>query len=65
MGQIDRVLHDVDLFLEAGLDVDRGVGHQQQPLVARHDHHKHVAYSPRCAEPAVTGNDRPHQLVGV
>ena len=63
--QVDRVLDDVDLGLEVGDDVDRGVGDEQRRRVGRHVHDEDVADPARGAQAGLLGHDRAHQLVGV
>ena len=63
--QIDRVLHDVDLPVEVGRDVDGGVGDDQRVLVTGHVHHEAMADAARRADAGVARHNSAHQLVGV
>ena len=63
--EVDRVLQDVDLFLQRRRDVDRGVGDDQCLLVTGHVHHEAVADAPRGAQAGVALDHGGHQLVGV
>ena len=62
---VDGVLHDVDLGLEVGEDVDRGVGHRERLRVGRHIHDEHVADPALGAQAGVLPDHLGHQLVGV
>ena len=65
VAELDRVLHDVDLVVEAGIDVDRGIGDEQGLVVGGHVHHEHVAQAPRGAQTGLFGHDCAQQLIGV
>ena len=65
MRQIDRVLHDVALFLEGRIDVDRGIGDEQRLRVVRHFEDEDVADPPLGVQPGCRTDDRAQQLVGV
>ncbi len=55
--EVDRVAHDVGLLGQRRLDVDRGVGDQQDPVVGGHVHHEDVADAPLGAQPGLRGHD--------
>ena len=55
--KVDRVLQDVDLFLQRRRDVDGGVGDDQRLVVRRHVHHEAVADAPRRAQARVAPDD--------
>ena len=42
MRNINRILHNVPLGLQIGIDIDRGVGDQERLGISRHVHKKHV-----------------------
>ena len=63
--QIDCVLGDVDLVLQIGGDVDRGVGDQQQVIEARNVHDENMGQPPRAAQAAILLHDLMQQLVRV
>ena len=65
MGQVDRVLHDVNLVFEFGLDVDGGVGDEQGARVGRRIHDEYVGDAARGAQAGVALHGDFHQLVGV
>ncbi len=57
-GEVDGVLHDVALGGEVGLDVERRVGDEQRPRIARHVHDEDVAHpARRCRSPVRGGGD--------
>jgi len=47
VGEIDRVLNDIDLLLERRRDVDRSVGDDQRSIVVRDIHYEAMA-DPAC-----------------
>ena len=65
VGQVDGVLHDVDLVFELGRDVDGRVGDEQGARVGRRVHDEHVADAAGGAQAGVAGHGGLHQLVGV
>jgi len=62
MGELDRVLDDVDLIFEGGRDHDRRVGDHQRVRVGRHVGEKDVTDA---ASGAQVLDDLDHHLVGV
>ena len=52
MGEVDRVLDDVDLVLQRRSDVHRRVGNDQRLGVGGHVHDETVADAPRGAQAA-------------
>ena len=65
VGEVDRVLDDVDLDLQVRRDVDRGIGDDQRLVVVRHVHDEAMADAPGGAQAGVARDDRAHELVGV
>ena len=65
MRQVDGVLHDIDLGVEVGRDVDRRVGDQERLGVARYVEHKHMADSAFGAQAALRVDHRAQQFVAV
>ena len=64
-GQINGVLADVALVVERGIDVDRGVGDQQQFVVGRHVHAEHMADPALGANAGIRAHRLVHQFIGV
>ena len=65
MGEVDRILQDVDLLGQAREDVDRGIRDDQRIVMTRNIHDEAMAEPPRGAQAAVALDDGAHQLVGV
>ena len=65
MGEVDRVLHDVDLVLQGRHDVDRRIRNDQGFFVRGNIHHEAVTDPPGRAQAAFAADHRAHQLVGV
>ena len=63
--QVDRVLDDVDLGIEIGKDVDRGIGDEEHLGIGRHVHDEDVADPPPGAQAGLAGGDLAHEFVGV
>jgi len=62
--QVDRVLDDVALIRQRGVDVDRGVRDEERPRVAGCVNRKDVAYAPGGAQPAIIAIDYGmHELI--
>ena len=51
VGKADRVLHDVNLVLERGVDVDQRVGDEQRMRIGLHLDVQHVTDAPGGAQP--------------
>ena len=65
MRQIDRVLDDVPLVRQRGVDVDRGVGDEERPRIVGRVDRKDVADAPVGAQAAFAVDNRVHELVGM
>ena len=65
MGEIDGVLHDVDLVFKFRLDIDCGVGDEQGARIGRSVHDEDVGDPARSAQAGVALHGGFHQLVGV
>ena len=65
MRQLDRILDDVDLFLERRCDVYRRIRDDQRLRIGRHVHHEAVAYASCSTQSGVALDDRAHQLIRV
>ena len=65
VGEVDRVLDDVDLGLQVGRDVDRGVGDDQRLVMTGDVHHEAMADAPCGPKAGVALDHRAHKLVGV
>ena len=65
MSQIDRVLDDVALVLQRGVDVDGSVGDKERPRIAGRVDRIDMAYAPVGAQAEIGVNNRAHQLVGM
>ncbi len=65
VGEVDRVLHDIDLFFQSRRDVYRGIGDDQRRGVAGHVHDETMADAACCAHAAVMSDHRGQQFVGV
>ena len=65
MGQVDGVLHDVNLVFELRLDVDGRVGDQQGARIGRRIHDEDMADAARGAQAGIALHGDLHQLVGV
>jgi hypothetical protein len=65
VGQVDGVLHDVDLVFKLGGDVDGRVGDQQGAGIGRRIHDEDVGDAAGGAQAGVALHGGLHQLVGV
>ena len=65
MRKIDRVLQDVDLFLERRRDIDRRVGHDQRIGMRGHVHDEAMADAPAGAQSGIVTHHFGHETVGV
>ena len=65
MGEVDGVLHDVDLVFELRLDVDGCIGDEQGARVGRRVHDEDVGDAARGAQAGVARHGDLHELVGV
>ena len=65
MSEIDGVLDDVDLGVEIGDDVDRGVGDDERIGMAGHVHDEAVADPALRPNSALPRDNGAHELVGV
>ena len=65
MGEVDGVLHDVDLRREVRGDVDRRVGDDDDVVVPRHVHDEAVADAARSAQAGLAVEHGAHQFIGV
>ena len=61
--QIDRVLDDVPLVRQRGVDVDRGVGDEERPRIVGRVDRKDVAYAPGGAQAAFAVDNSMHELI--
>ena len=65
MSEIDGVLDDVDLGVEIGNDVDRGVSDDERIGMAGHVHDEAVADPALGADSTLVRDHCAHQLIGV
>ena len=63
--QIDRILDDVALVRQRGIDVDRRVGDEERPRIVGRVDRKDVADAPGGAQAALAVDHRMHELVGM
>ena len=65
MSEVDRILDNIDLDLERRRDVDGRVGDDQRIGMTGNIHDKAMTDATRRANPAISGDHRPHDFVGV
>ena len=61
--QIDRVLDNVPLVRQRGVNVDRGVGDEERPRVVGRVDRKDVAYAPGGSQAAFAVDNSMHELI--
>ena len=65
VGQVDGVLHNVDIVFKIGVDIDRGIGDQQSPVIKRSFQNKDMADSASGPQAALFLQDVFHQEIGM
>ncbi len=65
MGEIDGVLHDVNLVVQGRKDVDRRIGDQQRARIRRHSHDERMADAAGGPQTLRGGYHGAHQFIGV
>lgn len=53
------------IYLQGGINVDRGIGDEQRTRVIRDVESIHVAHAPLCSEAPIVFYDSFHQLISV
>ena len=65
MRQLNSILNDLNLLLQAWKDVDRGVSDEQGLGICRHIHNENVADPATRGDAGVLAYDFGHQLIGM